>query len=374
MIQATGVPIADHILDGTATAPVRIAAARGALPVSREVLLSVLVFLLDDPDPAIRANAQQTIDSYPADELTAYLGSDRTDPGILDHFSTSSGLSNEALSALIANPVLHDETIVRIARSGSRAGIDMLLLNQERLARTPAAIDALTANESLSTDQRRRLLDFVEHMSAPQQAAPSHVEPLAPDLLGPVSDEELKAMLGQLSDLQFINLEVGEFLAGESVIQDADEIPELGPSFESVFKQILRMNPAQRLRAALRAGREARQILVRDTNRIVAAAVLRNPRLTEEEVVTFASQKSLSEEIFRLIGSSRAWMGSYLVMRNLVRNPKTPVAIAMNHIVRLHTRDLQNMVRDKNIPEVIRRMAKRNIEARETKASKFKKH
>jgi hypothetical protein len=374
MIQATGVPIADHILDGTATEPVRIAAARGALPVSRDVLLPVLVFLLDDPDPGIRASAQQTIDSYPAEELTAYLGSERTDPGILDHFSTSSGLTNEALSALVANPVLHDETIVRIARSGSRAGIDMLLLNQERLARTPAAIEALTANESLSTDQRRRLLDFVEHMSAPQQAAPSYVEPLAPDLLGPVSDEELKAMLGQLSDLQFINLEVGEFLAGESVIQDADEIPELGPSFESVFKQILRMNPAQRLRAALRAGREARQILVRDTNRVVAAAVLRNPRLTEEEVVTFASQKSLSEEIFRLIGSSRAWMGSYLVMRNLVRNPKTPTAIAMNHIVRLQTRDLQNMVRDKNIPEVIRRMAKRNIDARETKVTKFKKH
>src|SRR5262249_22634801 len=157
-------------------------------------------------------------------------------------------------------------------------------------------------------------------------------------------------MLGQMSDLSFINLEVGEFMSTDSTIEGAEEFAQLGISFETVFKQILRMSPAQRLRAALRAGREARQILIRDTNRIVSSAVLRNPRLTEEEIVGYSAQKSLPDEIFRLIGSSRTWMSNYSVMHNMIRNPKTPVAIAMNNIGRLHTRDLQNICRDKNIP------------------------
>ena len=181
-------------------------------------------------------------------------------------------------------------------------------------------------------------------------------------------------MLGQMSDLSFINLEVGEFLSAESTIEGAAQIVELGVSFETVYRQILRMSPAQRLRAALRAGREARQILIRDTNRIVAAAVMRNPRLTEEEVVSYSAQKSLSDEILRLIGASRTWMSAYPVVHNMVRNPKTPVAIAMNNIGRLHTRDLQNICRDKNIPEVIRRMARRNFEARESRPAKLKRH
>src|SRR6185436_20905363 len=119
-------------------------------------------------------------------------------------------------------------------------------------------------------------------------------------------------------------------------------------------------------------GREGRQILVRDTNRMVAAAVLRNPRLTEEEVVNFSAQKGLSEDILRQIGSSRAWMGSYSVVHNVVRNPKTPIAIAMNNLGRLVTRDLTMIVRDKNIQEVVRRNAKKHIEARVPKRIAYK--
>src|SRR5207247_8659083 len=139
------------------------------------------------------------------------------------------------------------------------------------------------------------------------------------DLLGPGSEAERQSMLGQMSDLPFINLEVGDFLQAESIIEGAEEFGEMGSSFETVFQQILRMNPAQRLRAALKGGREARQILVRDNSRIVASAVLRNPRITEEEVVSFAAQKSLSDEVLRQIGSSRSWLGCYSVVVNLVR-------------------------------------------------------
>lgn len=372
--QRTGVPIVDRILEGTAPEPARAAAARGALPVSREVLLSVLVYLAGDPIPAIAATASQTLSGYKAEELVRMLGDPGVQPLVLTYYAQLPELETEPLTALVANPQLPDEALVRIAYSRSPAAIDALLLNQQRLASCPEAVDALTGNPSLNADQRRRFLDFIEHMATPS-AAPAE-EPsgtLDPDLLGPVSEEELRALLGQMADLPFIDLEVGEFLGGTSVIEGQDELEAMGESFESVFKQLLRMNPAQRLRAAFRAGREARQILIRDTNRMVAAAVLRNARLTEEEVVNFAAQKGLSEDILRQIGGARAWMGSYAVVHNIVRNPKTPIAIAMNNLTRLVSRDLTQIVRDRNIQEVVRRSAKRQLELREPKRVSYKK-
>lgn len=371
----TGIPIVDRILEGTAPEAARAASARGALPVSRDVLHAVLVHLAADPVPAIATAAAGSLAGFKTEELTRLLGDPAIQPFVLAHYAQASELAEEPLGALVANPSLTDDNLVRIADSRSTAAIDALLLNQQRLADCPRAVEALTSNPSLNADQRRRLLDFVEHLAVPAPAPVLAEEPeglLDPELLGPVSENELRSLLGEMSDLPFISLEVGEFLSETSIIEGHDEIEALGESFESVFKQILRMNPAQRLRAAFRVGREARQILIRDTNRMVSSAVLRNPRLTEEEVVGFASQKSLSEDILRQIGSSRAWMGSYSVVLNVVRNPKTPIAIAMNSLSRLTTRDLTQIVRDRNIQEIVRRNAKRHIEARQPKRIEYK--
>jgi len=371
--RSTGIPVVDRILEGKAPDAARAASARGALPVSRDILHAVLVYLTGDPIPEVAATAAKTLQGFTNEELAELLGDPGIQPFVLAHYASLPELATEPLAALVANPELTDEVLVRIAYSRSPAAIDALLLNQQRLTRCPEAVDALTSNPSLNADQRRRFLDFVEHLSAPAPEPAAEPEGLLdPELLGPVSEEELRALLGEMSDLPFIDLEVGEFLGGTSVIEGADEIEAMGANFESVFKQILRMNPAQKLRAAFRVGREGRGILIRDTNRMVASAVLRNPRLTEEEVVNFAAQKGLSEDIMRQIGGSRAWMGSYSVVHNVVRNPKTPIAIAMNNLSRLVTKDLTRIVRDRNIQEIVRRSAKKHIELRTPKRVAFK--
>jgi len=55
-----------------------------------------------------------------------------------------------------------------------------------------------------------------------------------------------------------------------------------------------------------------------------------------------------------------------------VRNPKTPIAIAMNNLSRLVTKDLTRIVRDRNIQEIVRRSAKKHIEMRTPKRVAFK--
>lgn len=374
----TGIAILDRILDGSAPDSLREAAARGALPVPRGALLRVLVHLAEDPVDGIRDRARATIGAVPETELLEILADPATDPSVLDHYVLSPNAGVELIGTAMSNRSISLETLERIAATGAPSALDLLLTNQERLRKSPSIVDALATNPRLSADQRRRLLDFIEHFGATTAPGAPAAEPapgvLGPELLGPVSEEELRSLLGQLGDLPFISLEVGEFLGEGGAIEGIEELAAEGPAFETVYKQILRMNPAQRIRAALKGGREARQILIRDTNRVVSSAVLRNARVTEEEIVSFAAQKSLAEEILRQIGSSRAWLSSYAIVLNLVRNPKTPQAISMNNVARLSTRDLTQIHRDRNAPEVIRRMAKKHIEMREAKPVKYKKH
>ena len=128
---------------------------------------------------------------------------------------------------------------------------------------------------------------------------------------------------------------------------------------ETVLQKLQHMSFTERVKAAMRGTREVRAILIRDPNRPVCAAVIMNPRITDQEIETIAALKSVNEEVLRLIGISRNWTRSYPVIHNLVRNPKTPVALTLNFLNRIQSRDLRALGQNKNIPEVVRTMANR---------------
>jgi hypothetical protein len=126
-----------------------------------------------------------------------------------------------------------------------------------------------------------------------------------------------------------------------------------------VYQQIALMTVKDRAMLAIRGTREARMILVRDPNRLVASAVIRNPRLTENEVESITAMKTVSEEVLRLIASSRSYTKSYVIIHNLVRNPRTPIAISMGFLNRIQTKDLRQLSANKNVPDVIRQSSSR---------------
>jgi hypothetical protein len=102
-----------------------------------------------------------------------------------------------------------------------------------------------------------------------------------------------------------------------------------------------------------------RSQLVRDSNRMVAAAVLSSPKLTDAEVETFTKLGNVSEEVLRIIGMNRSWLKNYGVMLGLVKNPKTPPAISMQLLQRLNDRDVKMLAVDRNIPEALRMVARK---------------
>jgi hypothetical protein len=116
---------------------------------------------------------------------------------------------------------------------------------------------------------------------------------------------------------------------------------------------------AARLKLATKGTREQRAQLIRDSNRIVATAVLTGPKLTESEVEAFAKMGNVSEHVLRIIGTNRAWLKNYSIIHAVTRNPKTPPAISMQLMHRLSEKDIKMLSTDRNVPEALRLAARR---------------
>jgi len=128
---------------------------------------------------------------------------------------------------------------------------------------------------------------------------------------------------------------------------------------ESMVHQIGKMGFADRLKAAVKGSREMRAILIRDPNKVIAASVLSSAKLTDAEVETFARMANVPEEVLRIIASNRAWIKNYGIVVGLTRNPKTPLGLSLNMLARLSDRDVSALSMDRNVPEALRKAARR---------------
>jgi hypothetical protein len=132
-------------------------------------------------------------------------------------------------------------------------------------------------------------------------------------------------------------------------------------SRESLIQQLAKMTFTDRLKAAMKGSREVRAILIRDPNKMIAAAVLSSPKLTESEIEAIAKMANVSDEILRIIATNRAWTKNYNVVAGLTKNPKTPVGLSLNLMARLNDRDVGALAVDRNVPEPLRTAARRKV-------------
>lgn len=159
---------------------------------------------------------------------------------------------------------------------------------------------------------------------------------------------------GDASDAPLVDAEAaaspGEGAEGE---EDADQ--------PSITQKLALMNVAERMKAAMKGSKSERAILVRDPNKLVSAAVLSSPKLTESEVENFAKLANVSEETLRTIGQNRGWTKNYGIIAALTKNPKTPLAVSMRFVQRLSERDLKMIALDRNLHEPLKLMVRKRI-------------
>ena len=120
-----------------------------------------------------------------------------------------------------------------------------------------------------------------------------------------------------------------------------------------------KMTIPHKIRLALAGNQEARNLLIHDPNKVIPLAVVRNPRLSEDEVIMYAQLRSLPEDVFWAISKHKTWVKHYQVKLALVFNPKSPLSLAIKLLDHLHDRDLQNLSKSKNVSYVLARSAAR---------------
>jgi hypothetical protein len=156
--------------------------------------------------------------------------------------------------------------------------------------------------------------------------------------------------------------EVAAVLEGRDHIQLEEELlqePMPPARREALSLRIRKMTVAERVKLALNGNKEARQILVRDPVKLVQSCILRNPRVTVDEALVMAKNRSLSGELLRRIAGERDWVRQYSVRISLVQNPKTPLQVALSLLPGIQERDMRAISKSKNVSSVLQSQARR---------------
>ena len=328
---------------------VRMFAAQGLVPVSRDGLIRILVILASDGDEEVAARASTTLTGFTLEQFLEVL--EVQDLEALEIDLLARQVPDEKLWARIVRDVrTADETLRWMARVGGENAQDALITNQRRIMGCLELLQDLRDNPSATPVVLRRVREFEEEFLEKACAWVAGDEEEEAPVPG-VSIEE------QISALKAIGMQIrgmGEAPDEAAVRPEEDEPDEI----HDAFLRLSRMNTFEKIMQALKGSREERLILVRDRNHLVVRAVMQSPKLGETEVQAIAGMRAASDEALRMIGARPPWLRRYGVLRNLVFNPKTPPGIATSLLPRLSERDLGILTRDRNVSEAVRSFAR----------------
>jgi hypothetical protein len=166
------------------------------------------------------------------------------------------------------------------------------------------------------------------------------------------------AVGGEATEAEADQAVAGETESGDA--EDEDDVVEEELNL-SKYQMALGMGVSDKIKMALTGDKEWRNIFLKDPNKLVSSAVLKNPRITEGEVLVVAKNKSSSDELIRLITLNREWVKHYEIKKALVMHPRTPLPKALRYMIILTEKDLKNLAKSRGISQVIVNNARRML-------------
>ncbi len=391
-------PVVTAIITGKAPQPARLAAARGMLPLQQSDLLEVLVALANSEDEQISTAATETLNAETPDNLLLAAKALDTSPNVLAYLASHAKGTHELHEATILNNRTPDDAIARLAATTANGSLlELIAVNQQRLVRCREILDAILANPARSGEAERRATETRKEFFEKERGARQIADELRARGQSAAAEffesAELSTASGEISfddawliaqhievsdediDDSWLPAERYEELLPETVAESAAnaqrvidnerlEGGEVTQERVSLIRKIMFMNVKDRMKLAMKGDREARGILIRDSNKIVCSAVVKNPRVTEQEVENISAMRTVADEVLRLIAMNRSWARSYTIIHNLARNPRTPIPTAMTILLRIRTKDLHQLSQNRNVSETVRRQAYRLAHAR----------
>ncbi len=399
-------------------------AAKGALQVPPNENIEILVYLAKH-NKIFADTARITLAGWDEKASLAAAADPKTAREVLDYLIAPENLRPMLLPALLENPSVSDGELAKFAISASRESIEAML-QSPRVQAAAGVLNVLRSNPYLKPEQASALASLLNpsqptpvvqagsepqvyeavtaKQAAPADAAAASAGPAETDEAGDVPEETISAYIaehateiaaeqdkpfhpvGGIVDLlgadYFPVLEVKEITepaaTEEKVVAPAGVAtaaarpksavvkPETGKR-DNTLQKINRLDVKGRIQLAMKGNKEERSILIRDGTKVVALAVLDAPKLSDGEVEKFALQKNVLEAVLRQIPLKRRFMKNYIVVRNLVSNPRTPLDLGLGLMKHLQLQDLKNISANKEVSETVRKLAmkmfKQKVEA-----------
>lgn len=267
--------------------------------------VTLLFCLMKDADPVVKGAAGSAFSSLPVDVALSYIRASEAHPSPLNELARSHYANTEVADALLG------------AESLPLQGREFLQMRRVHLPVQP------------------------EGISLPEDDGESAEEGLTGDVASPGADRP--------------------FAAEETDDEEIAEIDEEDEEFLSKYKIAMIMGIGEKIKMALTGDKEWRSILIKDTNKLVSGSVIKNPRITDGEILTLLKVGVQNDEIIRLICANKEWVKNYMIRKALVSCPKTPLPNALRYLATLNEKDIATYAKSKNISSVISTQAKRII-------------
>ncbi|WP_157046215.1 hypothetical protein [Geotalea uraniireducens] len=213
-------------------------------------------------------------------------------------------------------------------------------------------------------DINSRLLDVIARLHFPRQAVAEKVA------LHPNCDDGTRRFLAEKGILCFdamaesasqdkFDLDAANEDDKQAETAEDAEVAEEEEAFKSKYQLSQQLGVADKIKMALTGDKEWRSILLKDSNKLVSGSVVKNPRITEGEILTISKSNVQNDEIMRVICANKEWVKNYQIRKALVENHKTPLPVALRFMASLTEKDLAFLAKSKNVSSVISTQSRR---------------
>lgn len=347
-------------------------ASRGALAVPPGEMLEILVYLSDHA--IFGEQARMTLAGFDEAGSATALADPNTSREVLHYFLAPRNRRPKFLPVLFENSSVSEDILAAVAETASREVFAMLLASP-RVMGSAKILKPLIANPNITAE---------EHQSLSQKLSSLGVDVAAQ--IGTVTDTHVLEWLREHgAELEAEEKQARPFALMGGVDETGDEESAevtaealqaaKGKGAEqderlSVLQKLAKMKVSERIKVAMTGSREERNILVRDSSKLVSSAVLASPKVSDQEIEGFANMKNVRESVLRDIARSHKFMKNYVVVRGLCNNPRTPLDLSLGLMKNLLAPDLRTLSMNKNVPETLRKMALKLFKTRTSPGGK----
>ena len=304
-----------------AAAETRLAAAMCEAGLIEDDLVTVLFLLSLDADPEIAEAAEDSFSALSLETIVRAL-SVKLNPLVIKKLYEKFGSNDTVLNMVALSENTPSEILLELAAMSNDTLLEIISYSPVLIG-NGALLQALKENKST-------LNTVLNHADVTYALAPE----------GYLAGEPLPESLTE----------------EDRVVKDEE--------FENIYQKIQFMTVVDKIKLAMTGNKEARALLIRENNKMVARCVIRNPRISEDEVVKIAMSRNTSDEILREISRNEEWLKNYKIKKGLVTNPKTPIPISLKHMNYLRERDIRDLSKSRGVANVVRSAAKRLVDGR----------